>query len=778
LTATLRTGFGRFAYPDGKPALLVLNTTRTNTKTSTSGSVVQESSTAISGSTIGGGFCGNSTPVPVYFYATFDQPFKSAAISQGVATLGFAPGATVRMKIGISYVSVANAKANLDAENRSWDFDGVRALADATWNARLNAIRVSSSDTDAKKVFYTALYHAMWAPSVFSDVNGQYIGFDKQVHKVANGQRAQYTAFSGWDIYRSLIQLKAVLFPGETSDMVQSLVNDADQCGAIPHWVNDNVEDGVMPGDAGSLIVSSAYAFGARNFDTRGALAHMIRMANIPGTACNGVTTNGGRASYLQTGYITSGEWGQASSTLEYSSSDFAISRFAGELGDNATYRMMLSRSAYWQNVLNTSLTPPLIAGRQADGSWIAETWGSTDNYVEGNAEQYTWMVPYNPAGLFGQLGGNTAAVQRLDTFFTVLNAGMSAPNFYMGNEPTFEVPWMYNWTGSPSGTQRVVQQIMQTAFSTKPDGLPGNDDLGAVSGWYVWAALGLYPQIPGVAGFAIGSPQFEAIDVALGNGRTLQIRAPGAPSSSYVQSLAIDGRSYESPWVTLDALQHGASLRFAMSGAPSQRGTDPRQMPPSFGVPVAFGIADGYNNRGVSADGATNTDGEGADFDGSLYSYSASALAAAGVKPGVPFSYGGARFVIGGAQQSLDNAMAVGQTVTLQPARGGSIVVLGSSNNGPSAGAAQLNFSDGTSEPVTLSFDDWTLNGGGASPQSTIALTMAYRNASNGQQDNVKTYIFAQTIPVPMGKLVTSVTLPRQVSAGKMHVFGIARAG
>ncbi|WP_414440272.1 GH92 family glycosyl hydrolase [Burkholderia sp. 22PA0106] len=777
LTATLRTGFGQFSYPSGKPALLVLDATRTNTRTSTAGAITQVSDSVISGSTTGGGFCGNSVAVPVYFYAMFDRPFVSGtSVSQGVAHLAFASGKTVKMKIGISYVSVANARANLDAENRGWDFDGVRTQADATWNDALNAIRVAGGTADAKTKFYTALYHALWAPSIFSDANGQYIGFDSQVHQVAKGQGAQYSSFSGWDIYRSLIQLKAILNPSDTSDMIQSLVNDADQCGAIPHWVNDNVEDGVMPGDAGSLIVSNAYAFGARRFDTQSALQHMVKMANIPGTACNGATTNGGRASYLQTGYITSGEWGQASSTLEYTSSDFAISRFAAAMGDTATQRMLLGRSAYWQNLLNTSLTPPLIAARQSNGAWIAETPSSGDNYVEGNAEQYTWMVPYNPAGLFAQLGGNTAVTSRLDTFFTVLNAGLSLPNFYMGNEPTFEVPWLYNWAGSPSGTQRTVQQIMSTAFGTGPDGLPGNDDLGAVSGWYVWGALGLYPEIPGVAGLAIGSPQFPQIDVRLGNGRSLRIRASGAPASSYVQSLSIDGRAQHSPWIAYDELANGATLRFAMGDAPTQWGTN--VPPPSFGVPVALDAADSFNNRGFSADGASNTDGQGADFDGSLFSYSLSALAAAGVQPGKPFPVAGANVTIGGGPLTLDNAVTVGQTVMLTPVPGGKgVVVLGSANNGPSTGVAQLNFADGTSQAVTLAFDDWTLNGGGASPASAIAVTMAYRNGGDGQKDGVKTYIFAQTIPVPAGKIVSSITLPRQVSAGKMHVFGVGIA-
>ena len=241
--------------------------------------------------------------------------------------------------------------------------------------------------------------------------------------------------------------------------MIQSLINDADQCGAIPHWVNDNVEDGVMPGDAGSLIVSNAYAFGARRFDTRSALQHMVKMANIPGTACNNVTTNGGRASYLQTGYITNGEWGQASSTLEYTSSDFAISRFAGALGDTATQRMLLSRSAYWQNLLDTTLTPPLIAARQSGGAWIPETPSSGDNYVEGNAEQYVDGAvqrrrPVRTAGR--QCGGDVAARPVLHG----AQCGPEPAQLLHGQRADLRGAWLYNWAGQPAGTQRVVQQI------------------------------------------------------------------------------------------------------------------------------------------------------------------------------------------------------------------------------------------------------------------------------------------------------------------------------
>lgn len=345
LTATLRTGFGRFTYPAGKPALVVIDSTRNNTRTGQAGSISQMDDHTLQGSTIGGGFEGNGTLVPVYFYAQFDQPFTSSSISNGVATLSFNQGAKVQMKIGISYVSVTNARQNLETENTGWDFDTVRYAADAEWQKRLATVQVTGGSKDDLTKFYTAFYHVLWAPSIFNDANGQYMGLDKTVHKLETGQSAQYSGISGWDIYRSLIPLKAFLFPNETSDLAQSLVNDAKQCGAIPHWVNDNYEAGVMPGDAGSLMVAGAYAFGATNFDKATALQYMIKQANVSGTACNGTATNGGRNSYLKYGYITDSENGIASSTLEYASSDFAISQFAGALGNTTMQKIIGIRS-------------------------------------------------------------------------------------------------------------------------------------------------------------------------------------------------------------------------------------------------------------------------------------------------------------------------------------------------------------------------------------------------------------------------------------------------
>lgn len=779
LTATLRTGLGRFTYPADKPALVVLNATHNNTRTGQPGAVAVLSNDTLEGSTVGGGFEGNGTLVPVFFYAQFNQPFlPSSSVNQGVATLAFNPGATVLMKIGISYVSIANAKLNLEQENAGWDFDGVRQSADAQWEKRLETVQVTGGSKDDLTKFYTAFYHVLWAPSIFSDVNGQYLGLDKGIHTLAKGQSAQYSGISGWDIYRSLVPLQAFLFPTETGDLAQSLVNDADQCGGIPHWVNDNYEAGVMPGDAGSLIVAGAYAFGAQNFDTQGALAHMIQMANVAGINCNGTATNGDRNDYLKLGYIIGNEAGIASSTLEYTSSDFAISQFAGALGNAAMQKVIGARSAYWQNVLNTASTPPLLSGRNSNGTFKAETQTSTDNYDQGDAEQYTWMVPYNIGGLMSELGGTSAVNPRLDSFFTQTNAGTSAPFLYIGNEPGFATPWYYNWSGQPASTQALIHRIVQTEFTTAPGGLPGNDDMGATSSWYMWAMMGMYPTIPAVGGFTIGSPQFSSVKVKLENGKTLQINAAGAPDANFVQSLNVNGTAQTSTWVPFSAVQNGGTLDFAMASSPSSWGTGTADAPPSFGIPVATTIADAFDGNSAGQDGVANPDGTGADFDGQRNTYSASQFAAAGAVPGATLTFGGATFTWGNAANGLDNVLAVGQTILMPNAMGTTLVMLGASNNGPSSGTATMTFTDGTAQSFTMKFDDWTLNGGGATPSGdTPVITSVHRNTASGAVDTTKGFVFMSTAVIPAGKVLASVTLPSQVSAGKMHVFGLSVA-
>jgi putative alpha-1,2-mannosidase len=786
LTATLRTGFGRFTFPADNPAIIRIDTTHTNTLTSTTGSIAQVSESAVAGSTTGGDFESAASRVPVYFYAEFNQPLLAGStFSGGVANIFFDAGSQVLVKIGISYVSTANAKLNLDTENANWDFDAVKTAADTTWNKRLSSIVVAPGTATSVTNFYTALYHSLWAPSIFSDVNGQYLGFDGTTHTVASGQSAQYSGFSNWDVYRSQMPLRAMLYPTETGDMVQSLLNDADQCGAIPRWVNDNYDSGTMVGDGGTNIVATAYAFGAQNFDTTGALNHIMAQLNTNNLAvcknASGSTigVNGGRSTYLKFGYITSGETAIASSSLEYNQTDFAASQFAAALGNTWMAKQALGRSAGWQYSINTAATPPLLEGRTTGGSYTNETQTSTDNYDQGSAEQYTWMVPWNLSGLVSTLGGNTTVQARLDALRTQLNSGTGTQYLYIGNEPSFAIPWVYNWAGAPAKTSELIKDVVTTQFAPTPSGLPGNDDMGATSSWYVWAMLGMYPEVPGVAGFALHSPQFPGATITLENGKTINIQAPGAPGSNYVQSLTVNGKAVNAPWLSYADVSSGGTINYTMGDSASDWGTDATNLPPSFGLPEYASVADAFNSQGFSADGTSATKGVGGAFDGSLNSYSSTALenviGAAGT-----VTTQGATFALPTAltvnQLALDNIIAAGQVIDMPSGTtGSSLVFLGASGNGPSTGTVLVTYTDGTSSTASLTLDDGTLNGGGGALTNTAAVTMTYRNNSSGGKDGTKSYLFSQAIGISSGKLVKSVTLPANVSAGKMHIFGIA---
>ncbi|WP_309908172.1 GH92 family glycosyl hydrolase [Caballeronia sp. LZ035] len=614
LTATLRTGFARFSFPTlaaGQQATIAIDPTVLNDRaqSSTSDTVKLAGTNALSGTIAGGGFCWAGQAVPLHYYVEFSQPFAKTPTlkSSQPFTVTFAAGSQpqqIMMKLGISFVSEANAKANLAAENpdsnaagqTNWNFDQVRSAASAAWNTRLNAIQVTGgSDADNTR-FYTALYHASLHPNVFNDVNGQYLDFftssaTPATRQVAQG-RSMYANFSGWDIDRSFMQLQALLDPVRTSDIVQSLILDAQTCGAFPRWAYFNTETSVMPGDAGSSIVANAYAFGATRFDTQGALS-IMKSSSVPGAACAGSPVMASRADYNQSGYVPSSgtpdDNQSASNTLEYAMRDFAVSRFAAAMGDTATAGAMLQSSGNWQNLLDQGSIEP----KTAAGNWITDGTG----FMEGNAEQYTWYVPQNFGGLIGQVGGAASVVKRLDTFFTHLNIGTVQPYFYVGNEVTMAVPWVYAWAGAPSHTQQVLHTSLATEFGTGASGLPGNDDLGAISAWYVWSSLGLYPAVPGVSGVVLSSPQFETIDVRLGqldgSTRLLHITAPGTGSSNsasyYVQSLQLNGASHASAWMPLASFATGATLAFTMTANPatSTWGTDVSALPSFAATPA-----------------------------------------------------------------------------------------------------------------------------------------------------------------------------------------------
>jgi predicted alpha-1,2-mannosidase len=603
LTTTLRTGSGRFSFYTGS------DTNSFIVNIGGSVNVVIDGAVNIAGNQITGWArtfigCG-SGQYNVYFAAEFDQSISafgtwtgptlhpgsaSATGGQSGAYVTFNTSANpvVQVHTAISFVSIANAQLNLQTENPTWDFDGVAQAAHDDWDGRLSVIQIDDPSELNKQVFYTALYHTMFHPNVFEDVNGQYLGFDNAVHTVPDGHH-QYENIPGWDQYRSDSQLLALLVPDVTSDIVRSYLNDAAQGGpGLPRWEQANRNSAGMVGDGPPIYIANAYAFGATDFDTTAALNAMIQNAGVVGTRSDGQTVRTNLGEYLANGYIAQDHNGaSASYSLEYNSSDFALSQFARALGDTATNQTYLAHALNWRNLFNSQ--SGYITPRYSDGRFVPIGPSSQTGFTEGSQAQYTWMVPFDQRGLFDSMGGNDAVVSRLDTFFTRLNDLPGSIYAFMGNEPCEETPWTYDFAGAPWKTQSVVRRIQRELFTTLTNGLPGNDDAGSLSSWYVFSAMGLYPDIPGVGGFVVGSPLFRSMTLNLPGGQVVQIDAPNAADTNpYVQSMQINGVDNTSLWLPAGLLLNNptTTLTFDLGSTPNAAwGSAPEDAPPSWDI-------------------------------------------------------------------------------------------------------------------------------------------------------------------------------------------------
>jgi len=616
LTVTTRTGLGRFTYPATTQANLLFNAASDQAGV-TDAHVGVVGNDAIEGSASSGTFCGMPDTFNVYFFAQFSRPFSSSGVSKGRVgwvTFDTTHDRSVEVKVGLSFVSVDGARANLQTENRGWDPIAVRNAAAQQWSALLDRVMVDGGTRDRLTVFYTALYHALLHPNVFSDADGNYAGFDGRVHRVRAGH-VEYANFSDWDIYRSQVPLMALLVPDRAGDMMQSLVDAANQEGQLPRWALANGPTSVMGGDSVDPVIAGAYAFGAHDFDVRGALAAMVKGASDASVqpAMGWYVERPELSDYLSHGYIVNTHVTSvspvpngASETLEYALDDFSIAQFAQATGNANVYRAYLGRSQNWANLFDTATGS--IAPRDRNGAF--EQTPLTDNgqsgFQEGNAAQYNWMVPQDLADLMQGMGGRAATAAKLDTFFSQLNADQNQPYAWLGNEPSLGSPWVYLSLGEPWRTQAVVREAIDTLYADTPTGLPGNDDLGEMSSWYVWSAIGLYPQNPSVRALDIGSPEFTNVVVRAPDGPTIRIDAPAAaPDAPYVQSLRVNGVPSQRTWLSLP--QHGTlSLSFDLGGSPNRAwGVAPQDAPPSYRADaIAFPAA---SNATMSAGAMTS---------------------------------------------------------------------------------------------------------------------------------------------------------------------------
>ncbi len=614
LTATTRTGFGRFTYPGNGPATMIVDAASDQNPVSLSFIRIDPATRSISGAEVSGHFCRKRDETTIYFYAVFSRPFSeygtwsghtlSRGSTQGdgnfsgcYLTFSLSGNRTVLVKAAISYVSIADAKENVDVENpvsrfSSRDFNSAVAHEQAVWNGWLNRIQVSGGTTAELKTFYSMLYHTLLGPTVCSDVNGKYIGYDQKIHETHNG-RVQYADFSGWDIYRSECQLLAMIAPRHASDMAQSLLMDYEQGGTFPRWGIPNMDSGEMMGDPAAPMIADFYAFGARDFDVKAALAGLVKAATDPRVHAPRSQTfeRDALGDYLKLGYVPEhqkGGYGNVSMTLEYNTDDFAVSRLAKALGDNSESQLLLKHAQYWKNLYNPETG--YIQMRRRDGKWapgFSDSVGRYNGdlaYVEGTGGQYLWAVPFNLKGLADKMGGLKIAAARLDTFFTKLNAGTRSRYAYLGNEPCLETPWEYDFFGEPYKTQEIVREAMTQLFSWKPLGYPGNDDLGEMSSWYVFGALGMYPELPGSDILVFGSPMFTKAVVHLKSGNVVIEGDGSASDAPYVQSLEVNGKKWDRTWIRFSDISNGGKLIFKLGSVPNKAwGAEPQDAPPSY---------------------------------------------------------------------------------------------------------------------------------------------------------------------------------------------------
>ncbi len=586
LTATKHVGVHRYTYPPAYRSNLIIDLVHGLGPDKVIDSKLEFiSETEVAGYRFSNGWAKNQK---LYFVIQLSEPCKSFAFVEKDSVSPSFPEASgehlkmylrfndkgaysLMVKVGLSTVSVEGARKNIQAEVPGWDFDEVKNQAEQAWNTELGKIEVEGGTDNQKTIFYTSLYHAMIAPNIMSDVDGQYRGMDGQIHK-ADGFD-MYTVFSLWDTFRAEHPLLTIIDQKRTLDFIKSFLAKYDESGTLPVWELASNETWCMIGYHSVPVIVDAYMKGIRNFDTEKALKAMMASANA---------NRYGLDSYRTYGYVPGDKEGESvSKTLEYSYDDWCIAQFAKELGKMDIYNEFSERAQYYKNIYDASTG---FMRAKANGTWATpfNPTSVTFHYTEANAWQYSFFVPQDIPGFINLLGGKSQFSLKLDSLFGSSSrttgreqsdiSGMIG-QYAQGNEPSHHVAYLYDYSGSPWKTQRVVRRIMDSLFTSKPDGICGNDDCGQMSAWYVMSAMGLYEVCPGNPTYAIGSPLFNKITIHQQNGKDFIIQAKNnSKANKYIQSATLDGIAKKDPFISHNNISAGGKLILTMSGSPNKK--------------------------------------------------------------------------------------------------------------------------------------------------------------------------------------------------------------
>lgn len=480
------------------------------------------------------------------------------------------------VKVSISTVSEANAVANLDSDS-GWDFDAQRATAKRDWQRALSDIDIDAPPA-TRKSFYTALYHALIAPNLAMDVNGEYRGPDHEVHH-ADGYTF-YSTWSLWDVYRAQQPLMTLIQPQQrVDDFVRSLVaaQQTSPYGILPVWAYQGLETWCMIGYHAVPIIADAYMKGLRGFDANAALNAMIASATY--------APYGGLRDYMQLGYVPQDHEDESvSKTLEYAFDDWTIARMARAMGKNGIAARFEKRAQNWRNVFDPSagFARPKLSDGKFREPFDPATAGENSGFTEGNAWQYSWYEPQDAGGLIQELGGDDKLVAKLDAVFdtkidrrvfaTLEDVSGLIGWYAHGNEPSHHIAYLYDYAGAPWKTQQRLKQIMDSQYAPAPSGLAGNDDLGQMSAWYVFTALGFYPVAPASNQYVIGRPFVRRAVLHLPNGRTFTIVADHLDDAHpWIGGVALNGKPLTRVWIGHDEIQAGGELHFTMAAQPNK---------------------------------------------------------------------------------------------------------------------------------------------------------------------------------------------------------------